>query len=59
MNRTNYLLFLCDDLVLDDTAFLRSPQFAKLAAALRRRATGAVNWFPPELFPFKNGKRHV
>jgi hypothetical protein len=27
--------------------------------SLRRRATGAVNWFPPELFPFKNGKRHV
>jgi hypothetical protein len=43
----------------DDTAFLRSPRFAELAAALRRRAAGAVNWFPPELFPFKNGKRHV
>lgn len=42
-----------------DTAFLRSPRFAELVAALRKRATGAVGWFPPELFPFKNGKRHV
>jgi arylsulfatase A-like enzyme len=42
-----------------DTVFLRSPRFAELVAALRRRSIGAVAWFPPELFPFKNGKRHV
>jgi arylsulfatase A-like enzyme len=44
---------------LDDTAFLQTPRFAELVRRLRQRSIGAVGWFPPDLFPFVDGKRHV
>jgi arylsulfatase A-like enzyme len=44
---------------LDDTTFLTSHRYGELVDALRERSTGAVEWFPPGLFPFKEGTRFV
>jgi arylsulfatase A-like enzyme len=57
MTPRNYLLLLCDDLVPDDLGCRGGKVHTPNIDRIVRK--GAVAWFTPDLFPSKNGERHV